>query len=99
MTYDECAKDKSEPDTKDRDDSSTRTGSFMASGLPQWLEKDPEVSDRAKKLSANMTYSLVGRTILALIQGLGRESALLPPARDAACPGAFRGPADYRNKR
>ena len=31
-TYDECAQDKSAPDTKDRDDLSTRTGSFMASG-------------------------------------------------------------------
>jgi hypothetical protein len=64
--------------------------------MPQWLEKRPEVSEKAKKLYAYLTYFADGKGCSwpsLVVRAAGREAPLLATARDAACSGAFRASA------
>ena len=73
---------------------------FHGVWLPQWLEERPEVSEKAKKLYAYLTFFAGGKGYSWPSFGLlGAKTALLPPSRDSACPGAFHASAHYRNKR
>ena len=63
---------------------------FHGVWLPQWLEERAEVSEKAKKLYAYLTYFAGGKGCAWPSFGLlARKTALLAPARDAACSGAF----------
>ena len=73
---------------------------FHGVWLPQWLEERPEVSEKAKKLYAYLTYFAGGKGCAwPSFKHLGEKASLLAPVRDPACSGAFRASAHYRNKR
>ena len=73
---------------------------FHGVWLPQWLEERAEVSEKAKKLYAYLTYFAGGRAMLGRPSSFWRDKLhYLAPLCDQACSGAFRAPAYYRHKR
>jgi hypothetical protein len=96
ITYDECALECAQEKLEQEHRKSRRFINphrlFHGVWLPQWLEERPEVSEKAKKLYAYLTYFAGGDGCCWLSFSLLAEKlhcSRRPPARDAACSRSF----------